>query len=267
MSRPLLLVSALLAVGTGLAGQSAADARWVAECDHRGWWAKHCEVRVTAMAATGRTIAVDPGTNGGVSVRGWDSDSIEIHARIEAEGHSDADAAALAGRIRVSTAGATIGVEGPPAGIGASWSVSLVVFAPRQSDLKLDTYNGPIAVKDVSGRIAATAYNGPVELRGVGGDVRARTTNGPLAIELTGERWAGAGLDAETTNGPVDLAVPEGYSAQLEVGTVNGPMTLEFPLTVTVMGRLARRIKTVLGSGGAPVRAVTTSGPAVVRRN
>jgi hypothetical protein len=269
MSRPLLLVAALLTLGASLSGQSAADARWLAECRDRdqGWRVKHCEVRVSALARTEGTIAVDPGTNGGVGVRGWDADSIEVHARIETEGRSDGDAAALAGRIRVVTAGATIGVAGPPQGGGASWSVSFAVFAPRHSDLRLDTYNGPIAVKDLSGRITVTAYNGPVALRGVGGDVHARTTNGPLAIELTGERWEGAGLDAETTNGPVELAIPAAYSAQLEVGTVNGPMTLEFPLTVTIMGRVGRRITTVLGKGGAPVRAITTNGPAVIRRN
>jgi hypothetical protein len=269
MPRPPLLAAALLSLGASLSGQSAADARWLAECRDRaqGWRVKYCEVRVSAIAATGRTIAVDPGRNGGVGVRGWDADSIEIHARIETEGHSDAAAAALAGRIRVVIDVATIGVDGPPQGGGASWSASFAVFAPRHSDLKLDTYNGPIAVKDLSGRITVTAYNGPVALRGVGGDVRARTTNGPLAIELTGERWEGAGLDAETTNGPVELAIPAAYSAQLEVGTVNGPMSVEFPLTVTVIGRLERRLTTVLGKGGAPVRAVTTNGPVVIRRN
>jgi DUF4097 and DUF4098 domain-containing protein YvlB len=112
-----------------------------------------------------------------------------------------------------------------------------------------------------------TAYNGPVSLDHVGGDVRARTTNGPLEIELGGDRWEGAGLDAETTNGPVSLAIPERYSARLEFGTVNGPMTVAFPLTVTIEGRVGKRIATTLGAGGALVRIVTTNGPVDIRRN
>jgi len=167
----------------------------------------------------------------------------------------------------VVTSGTTIGVDGPESRHAASWGVSFVVFVPRRSDLKLDTYNGPIAVSEVSGRMTLTAYHGPVALRAVGGDVRARTTNGPLDIELTGARWDGAGLDAETTNGPVDLTIPEGYSAQLEFGTVNGPMTVEFPLTVTIQGRVGRRIATVLGKGGPTIRAITTNGPVAIRRN
>jgi hypothetical protein len=69
------------------------------------------------------------------------------------------------------------------------------------------------------------------------------------------------------TNGPIELGIPEGYSAHLEFGTVNGPMTLDFPLTVTIQGRVGRRITTVLGKGGPPIRAITTNGPVALRRN
>jgi len=257
----------LLAVPTALGSQSAADARWMAQCrDHEdAWRARACEVRVVSLAKGG-VITVDPGRNGAAAVEGWDRDTIEVHARIQAEGATDGDAAALAHAIKVVTSGTTIGAEGPDAGRRQSWSVSIIVYAPRHSDLKLDTYNGPIGVREVSGRMILTAYNGPISLTAVGGDVRARTTNGPLDIELVGARWDGAGLDAETTNGPVSLAIPDNYSAQLEFGTVNGPMTIGFPLTVTIQGRVGHRISTRLGSGGAPIRVVTTNGPVEVQR-
>ena len=270
---PVVLAALSFAPGAsgtfGLAAQSAADARWLAACRDRddGWRVKHCEVRVSSLKATGDAVTVDPGKSGAVAVKGWDSDGIEVHARIQTEARSDEETAELARRIRVVTSRTTIGVDGPESRHAASWGVSFVVFVPRRSDLKLDTYNGPIAVTEVSGRMTATAYNGPVALRAVGGDVHARTTNGPLDIELTGARWDGMGLDAETTNGPVDLTIPEGYSAQLEFGTVNGPMTVEFPLTVTIQGRVGRRITTVLGQGGPTIRAVTTNGPVAIRRN
>lgn len=263
-----IVVALFVAPVAVLVAQSAADARWIAQCrDHdNGWRVQHCEVRVMTLARAG-TIAVDPGQNGAVSVEGWDSDSIEVHARIQTQAGSQDEADRIAGQIKVVTAGSTIRGEGPEAGRHQSWSLSFVVLAPRRSDLQLDTDNGPIAVRDVTGRMALTAHNGPVSLRGVAGDVRARTTNGPLDIELTGARWEGAGLDAETTNGPVSLAIPESYSAQLEFGTVNGPMTVGFPLTVTIEGRVGRRIVTKLGAGGAPIRAVTTNGPVELQRN
>src|SRR2546425_12507237 len=267
---PVVLAALSFAPGApGLAAQSAADARWLADCRDRddGWRVKHCEVRVSSLKATGDAITVDPGKNGAVAVRGWDTDSVEVHARIQTEARSEDEAAELARGIRIVTSGTTIGADGPESRHAASWGVSFVVFVPRRSDLKVDTYNGPLAVTDGSGRMTVTAYNGPVALRGVGGDVHARTTNGPLDIEHTGAHWEGAGLHAETTEGPVDLTIPEGYSAQLEFGTVNGPMTVEFPLTVTIQGRVGRRIATVLGKGGPTIRAITTNGPVAIRRN
>src|SRR5690606_23477122 len=95
---------------------------------------------------------------------------------------------------------------------------------------------------------------------------RARTQNGPLTVRLTGSTWSGAGLDAEASNGPVTLYVPDGYSANLETGTINGPLSSDVPLTITRLGRRSH-IDTVLGSGGPRVRVVTTNGPVSIRRS
>jgi DUF4097 and DUF4098 domain-containing protein YvlB len=81
---------------------------------------------------------------------------------------------------------------------------------------------------------------------------------------LKGTKWQGAGLDLQTTNGPVNLSIPEGYNAHLETGTVNGPMRFDFP--VTVQGRIDRRLSLDIGSGGPTIRVVTTNGPVIVRR-
>lgn len=157
-------------------------------------------------------------------------------------------------------------VVGPGRDDHQSWGVSLVVKVPRKSGLRIETVNGPVSVEDVSGNIEVTARNGPVSLHRVGGDVRARVQNGPLSVVLAGKVWDGKGLDAEAMNGPVDLGLPDGYNAELETGTVNGPMDLQVPLTVTLQGRVKDRIHTTLGRGGPPVRVVTTNVPITIRR-
>jgi len=106
--------------------------------------------------------------------------------------------------------------------------------------------------------------NGPISVTKSGGDVRGRTTNGPLAVTLGGSRWSGRGLDLESMNGPITVTVPANYSAELEFGTTNGPMQFDFP--ITVQGRVSKTIKTTLGSGGPPIRVVTTNGPASMER-
>ncbi len=102
------------------------------------------------------------------------------------------------------------------------------------------------------------ATNGGIHLSDVGGSVRARTTNGGVVANLSGTSWQGQGLDLQTTNGGATVYVPRGYNAQLETGTTNGGMRVDFP--ITVRGSLTRRISTQLGSGGPTVRVITTNG-------
>jgi DUF4097 and DUF4098 domain-containing protein YvlB len=146
------------------------------------------------------------------------------------------------------------------------WSVSYRIIVPPRYDLTLTAHNGPVSVDGVAGRIRLEAVNGPISLDGLGGDVHARATNGPLDVTLSGTKWDGTGLDAETENGPVELSIPSQYAAHLETSTVNGPMEVDFP--VTVQGRVdSRRLAIDLGGGGPPIRVVTTNGPLVVKRD
>lgn len=233
--------------------------------DARG---RHCEERTMGWRAGGaQSLAVDAGPNGGVTVSGWDRDSVHVIVRVQAHAGSDAEARELAGEIRVNRSGDELSADGPDSRRYASWSVSYEIYAPTRTDLRLTSVNGPIAVEDMVSRMQLDVQNGPLSLQHLGGDVRARAQNGPLHVELSGTRWEGTGLDASTSNGPIVLEVPENYNAELETGTVNGPMEVGFP--VTVQGRFGgrnRRLTTTLGSGGPMIRAVTTNGPAVIRR-
>ena len=101
-------------------------------------------------------------------------------------------------------------------------------------------------------------------VRAAAGDIRGRTQNGGLHVELAGPRWEGEGLDVETRNGSVRLTLPANYSAEFETGTVHGRVQIDFPATIH-SGR-ERRFTATLGSGGPKVRAVTTNGSVVVRR-
>jgi hypothetical protein len=249
------------------------DDEWLANCrDGRGDWgsrARHCEIRETGMKATGRPLTVDPGMNGGVEIIGWNSDSIAVTARIQINARTTADADAIARDIKIEVSGGTLRASGGRGSYGRhqNWSVSFVVMVPRRTDLTLSTHNGPLSVDAVAGRMDLSTQNGPLYLSGVGGDVHARAQNGPLMIELMGARWEGTGLDAETMNGPADLRIPENYNAKIEFGTVNGPMDVGFPMTVTPSGRVRDHISTTLGNGGPPIRVITTNGPMTVRRS
>ena len=266
------LAVVLLAIPTTALRAQESNDEWLDDCrDRHGDWesrARHCEIRELGMKPSKGALTVEPGMNGGVEIEGWNRDSIAITARIHVLARTQADAEEIARGIKIEAGGGQIRVTGGPSYSGRhqNWGVMFIVRVPNRTDLTLSTQNGPLSVSKVSGTMDLETQNGPLSLYGVAGDVHASAQNGPLTVELLGTKWDGAGLDARTQNGPAELQIPDNYNAKIEFGTVNGPMDVGFPMTVTISGRVKDRISTTLGSGGPPVRVVTTNGPMTVRR-
>jgi DUF4097 and DUF4098 domain-containing protein YvlB len=259
------LAAAVVTVGFAQSNSDRLGRTADARCGD-GWndrRASYCEVREATLPGT-NPLDVDAGTNGGIRIRGWDRADVLVRARIAAYADSDAEARRLAAGVRVDTTGGRVRADGPETDRGQNWSVSFEIQVPRNLPLTLNTKNGGITITDFRGAARFHAQNGGVSLANVGGDIRGATTNGGLSIELSGDRWDGEGLDVETHNGGVRMTVPESYSAELETGTTNGPVSVDFP--VMVQGRFGRHLNTTLGSGGAKVRVITTNGGVTIRR-
>ena len=225
---------------------------------------RHCEVRESTMPAG--PLNVDAGQNGGVSIEGWDRNEIRVRAIVQASAPEAADARSLAGQVQVQAGGGRVYSTGPDSGRRQWWSVSYRINVPRKNDLDLRANNGGITVVGVSGNVRFDTTNGGVRLQDVGGRVNGETRNGGLNVTLSGTKWDGEGLDVETSNGGVNLMIPDGYNAELETRTVNGGLRIDFP--ITVQGELTSRrgISTTLGSGGPLVRVRTTNGGVTIRR-
>ena len=262
-----VLIAALLALaGVSVLAQGSKGGSL--SCRDNNWYndrlVGNCEIREQTLAPSGGTIAIDGRQNGGVSVKGWDQHQVLVRARVQTGATTQDEAVALGRQIRIETSGAKIFANGPESRKNYHWDVSYEVFVPRRADLSLETQNGGISIADVNGKIDFNALNGGVVLKRVGGDVRGSTTNGGLIIELAGDRWDGQSLDVSTTNGGVIMSIPENYSANLQTGTVNGSVNVDFP--VTVQGRISKQVALNLGSGGALVKAMTTNGGVRLKR-
>jgi hypothetical protein len=224
-----------------------------------------CEVRNLTLAA-GRSLAVDGRDNGGITVHGWDGMETKVTVMVQAQAASEAEAAVIARAVTITGSGGQLRADGPDTrGRRESWSVSYEIWTPRHTDLSLTAKNGGLSVDGVDSKMELETVNGGLSLVDVAGDVHGTTSNGGVTAELSGDRWRGAGLDVRTSNGGVRLYVPANYSAQLETGTVNGGMNIDFP--IAAQGSIGRRLSTTLGSGGPLVRVTTTNGGvSVVRR-
>ena len=227
---------------------------------------RFCEIREQTIPAVGR-LTVEPGKNGGVTVRGWLRNDISIRSRVETWAGSAGEANALAGLVHVNASAGRIGASGPDSQRDGSWSVSYEIFVPQSTDLSITSYNGGITLSDVRGRIEFDAKNGGVRLTRVAGEVKGQTKNGGIQVELSGKTWEGGQLDARTTNGGVTITMPENYSAHIQTETVNGAIDSDFPVSVRVQGRIRpQNLDFNVGSGGPLIHVSTTNGGVKLRK-
>jgi hypothetical protein len=210
-------------------------------------------------------LDIEPGRNGGITVKGWAQNSVLIRARLEAWAENESEARLIASQIHVDTVGGRIRASGPDfdGALGwersRRWAVSLEIFAPWNTDLKLDSHNGGITISDIRGRLEFQSHNGGVRLTRVGGEVRGETHNGGIDVELSGDKWDGQQLEVSTHNGGVTLALPGSYSARLQTRSNRGRLDSDFP--VTVSGRVAEReLNFNIGSGGPLIKVTTNNG-------
>lgn len=237
---------------------------------NNGDYEQFCEVREITLPANRKTIDIDGGQNGGIRVNGWDKNEILVRAVVTGHARSEDVAQQLVDKVKIET-GRVIQADVPKIK-NTNWrtnntwvSVSFEVFVPHESNLALETHNGGVKIADVAGDVDFDVLNGGVSLVNLAGNIEGSTTNGGIDLVLTGDEWEGEGVDVKTTNGGVEIKVPDDYSARLETSTVNGRVKIDFP--VTVKGRVDRNISTVLGDGGETIRATTVNGGVRVKRS
>jgi hypothetical protein len=233
-----------------------------------------CEVREETLRNQA-TIDLDARGNGGVFIRGWDRSDVQMRARVTVRDDSRDAAAQVAKQIQITTTGGRIRADGPRDRRDRRdrdwdddryWSVEYELQVPRKADVRVDATNGGIIVEDVRGRIDARTINGGIVLGDVNGDIRGETVNGGLRVALANEKWDGPGLDLKTVNGGVTLAVPPGFSGELDASTSNGGISVDFPITVSGLINSRRQIRGTLGSGGARIRLAAVNGGITVSR-
>jgi hypothetical protein len=238
-------------------------------CSNNNNWSSDDRVSVSQLkettVAAGGTLTVDGRQNGGIAVKGSDRNDILVRACVQAWGSSDDAAKAAANDIRINT-GATIKAEGPS---DNNWSVSYEILTPRNTNVNLTAHNGGITITGIDGSAQFETMNGGVFLSNVAGNFSGRTTNGGVFVKLNGSSWKGGGLDITTSNGGVNIEMPENYAAHVETGTVNGGFSSDIAGLKVERDNRDRdgwyrqrptKISTDLNGGGPPVRVMTTNG-------
>ncbi|HUC53671.1 MAG TPA: hypothetical protein VMR90_06475 [Candidatus Cybelea sp.] len=235
----------------------------------------------TLTKAEAAVLQVEPHTNGGVQVVGWDNANYSVTACKAAAASGDAER--ILSEITMSIEGGRVSTKGP--GDDEEWTVYLLIRTPKSATLDLETMNGPLSFYDVEGKLTARAHNGPISLKNFSGDaeitavngpisldrsrgsVRIHTENGPISVELEGTTWSGTGLTADAKNGPVTLMVPSGYQSSFVVESTNyAPVSCKASICENARKTWDdehRRIE--FGNSPAMIRLSTVNGPVSVR--
>src|SRR5688572_1775655 len=144
--------------------------------------------------------------DGALEIRSWDRP--EVLVEIERRAANGADAQAL--EVRTSQEGNRLTIEVPNPrrngdglvhiGSRQSPSVSLKVTAPARLVLEARTGDGPIAARDLTGRITLRTADGAINTDHLAGTLTVATGDGPVVA-----RDVQGSLEVRTGDGAVDI--------------------------------------------------------------
>ncbi len=198
--------------------------------------------------------------NGSVEISGWDQNTVDISGTKFGRTQELADNL----RIDIQNTPQDVAIHVPrPSDWHTNQGARFVIKVPRATLLdrittsngairtmdgsgpaKFRTSNGEIRVLNLHGNLEAQTSNGLVELQDVDGDVTAHSSNGRIHTErLQGTLDASTSnasiqaeigrtdrpVHAETSNGAVELTLPEGFSRDVRAHTSNSSITLRLP--------------------------------------
>jgi len=210
----------------------------------------------------GGTFELENG-DGTVDVEGIDGRTVEVIARRTAKAPTDAGATELLPRILIEeeTAPDRIAIETEGiAGmlIGVEYEVNYQVRLPRDVSVRLRVSNGNTTVRGVAGGVTLNTTNGTLVAEGIGGGVQARAVNGKVSISLADvdENL----VDVRSTNGSLDLGLPEDAAITLLATTTNGQVDVTSLELELIGDQSPRRVRGTMNGGGTPVEVSTVNG-------
>ena len=182
------------------------------------------------VALRGDQIVIEPESGGRIGR--WSGIDVEIRVGPGADIH----ARLAAGDVSIGTDIASLTVE---AGAGD------VSAGNVTDDARIKTASGDVTAASVGGRLDVVAASGDIRVRSIGGDVSAKTASGDIHLAEVGgsvsahsasgdievSKFAGDEFDAKTLAGDVRLGVPGGRTFAVDLSTLSGDVSTDFPVS------------------------------------
>lgn len=150
-------------------------------------------------------------------------------------------------------------------------SKSAEIYLPASQNISVTTnWQGSIKVAGFKGEIEAAArLNGSIKIEDVSGPLTANTLNGTIEVIFDKVNQSSP-ITVFSTNGALDIGLPEKTPANVSLGTINGEIYTNFDLKVPDKNGLravaTKRVKGAINSGGVSIQLKTTNGNIYLRK-
>jgi hypothetical protein len=167
----------------------------------------------------------------------------------------------IVGNARLQSSNGSIKIRSLEGKLDAKTSNSSIDVMTMQGDFVGRTSNGSIKVDGLEGSFDASTSNAGITARVTklpeGRPIKADSSNG--GIDLSLPDYKGQPLDVDTSNSSILVRLPEKFSADVRASTSNSSISNEFEMSST--GTISKtRIEGKVGAGGGPIRLTTSNG-------
>ncbi len=125
-----------------------------------------------------------------------------------------------------------------------------------KGEINLSTQDGKIEAVSIEGALHATTGDGNMRVQGRFDALNLRTGDGRIYAQISQGSQMVSGWSVRSGDGNVELSLPEGFSANLDVQTGDGRITSDLPITVS--GSLDHTSLRGKLNGGGPTLSIHT---------
>ena len=129
-------------------------------------------------------------------------------------------------------------------------------------DIEIATTNAKVCCAVTSGRLLARSSNGKIELDQHCGSVDASTSNGLICVSM--DEIGKAGVQLATSNGRIQLELPDDIDADVDIRVDNGVIRNDRTLCKATRA-INGQVRGQLGAGGPLIKLRTSNGSISLR--
>ena len=190
--------------------------------------------RETRRFSYGGTVTLIAAPRGSVTVEGWSRNEVEVTAKIELKGPTEADLDQLANvnnfvfdedlnHISILTTGIHDRIfmkrsakSFPKKLLNMPWKIDYRLRVPVNTDLEVNAGHGEVKLSGVEGALRVSATESDTALTLSGGVVSTTVAAGSINLNITSRSWRGSGVDLRVASGTINVDLPPGFSGDID---------------------------------------------------